>query len=270
MATWYVVLLAVIQAITEFMPISSSGHLGLVGFFFGLPYQGLTFDLALHLGTLFAIVAYFWRDLMLLARETLALRSLRAVNPTQRMGLGIVLSTIPAAIVGVSMPDAFTESLRTPVLIAVNLIVFGVLLGLADWKGRQQREAASLGYRDALLIGLAQALALIPGTSRSGITMTAGLALGLTRDAAARYSFLMAVPITVLACAHGALSFFRSDEALDGRALVLGVLVSAVAGVAVIHFLLAVLRRLGTAPFVVYRIALGLLVLAMVSWRGAP
>lgn len=268
MATWYVILLAVLQAITEFMPISSSGHLGLAGFFFGLPYQGLMFDLALHLGTLFAIVAYFWRDLLVLARETLALRSLRAVNPMQRMGIGIVLSTIPAAIVGASMPDAFTESLRTPVLIAINLIVFGVLLGLADWKGRQARDATTVGYRDALLIGLAQALALIPGTSRSGVTMTAALALGLTRDAAARYSFLMAVPITVLACAHGAMSFARGNEALDGKALVLGIAVAAIAGVAVIHFLLAVLRRVGTAPFIVYRIALGVAVLALVALRA--
>ncbi|HET9485387.1 MAG TPA: undecaprenyl-diphosphate phosphatase [Xanthomonadales bacterium] len=269
MPTWYVVLLAVIQAITEFMPISSSGHLGLVGFFFGLPYQGLTFDLALHLGTLFAIVAYFWRDLLLLARATLALRSLGAATPIQRMGIGIVLSTIPGAIVGASMPDAFTESLRAPVLIAINLIVFGILLGLADLKGRKTREAVSLTYRDALLIGAAQALALIPGTSRSGVTLTAGLALGMTRDAAARYSFLMAVPITALACAHGAWSFVRADEAFDARAMVLGIVVSALAGIAVIHFLLAILRRLGTAPFVVYRLALGVVVLAMVA-LGAP
>lgn len=268
MATWYVILLAVIQAITEFMPISSSGHLGLVGFFFGLPYQGLTFDLALHLGTLLAIVAYFRRDLVVIGRETLALRSLAAPSTNQRLGIGIVISTIPAALVGVSMPDAFTESLRAPVLIAINLVVFGVLLGLADWRGRRTRELTSIGYRDALLIGAAQAFALIPGTSRSGVTMTMALALGLTREAAARYSFLMAVPITALACAHGAVSFARSDEALDGRALVLGIFVSAVAGVAVIHFLLAVLRRVGTAPFVVYRIALGLLVLALVATRA--
>ena len=268
MPTWYVLLLAIVQAITEFMPISSSGHLGLAGFFFDLPYQGLTFDLALHLGTLFAIVAYFWRDLWAIGRETLALRSFANPSPLQRMGIGIALSTIPAALVGVAMPDAFTESLRTPVLIAINLIVFGVLLGLADRKGAQVRDAASLSYRDALLIGAAQALALIPGTSRSGVTMTAAMALGLTRDAAARYSFLMAVPITALACAHGALGFARGDEAFDAKAMVLGIVVSAVAGVAVIHFLLAILRRLGTAPFVVYRIALGLVVLAMVALRA--
>ena len=268
MATWYVILLAIVQAITEFMPISSSGHLGLAGFFFGLPYQGLTFDLALHLGTLVAIVAYFRRDLAAIAKETLALRSLRAVTPLQRMGIGILLSTIPAALVGAAMPDAFTESLRAPTLIAINLIVFGLLLGLADRRGTQERDATTLSYRDALLIGAAQVLALVPGTSRSGITLTAGLALGLTRDSAARYSFLMAVPITALACAHGAWSFARGDEALDARALVLGILVSAIAGVGVIHFLLAVLRRLGTAPFVVYRVVLGLVVLAMVALRA--
>jgi undecaprenyl-diphosphatase len=268
MPIWYVVVLALVQALTEFMPISSSGHLGLAGFFFGLPYQGLTFDLALHLGTLLAIVAYFRRDLVALAREALALRSLRAVTPLQRMGIGIVLSTIPAALVGAAMPDAFTESLRAPALIAINLIVFGLLLGLADRRGAQRRDATTLTYRDALLIGAAQVLALVPGTSRSGITLTAGLALGLTRDAAARYSFLMAVPITALACAHGAWTFARGDEALDARALVLGIAVSAIAGVGVIHVLLAMLRRLGTAPFVVYRVALGLVVLALVALRA--
>ncbi len=263
------ILLAVVQAITEFMPISSSGHLGLAGFFFGLPYQGLVFDLALHLGTLTAIVVYFRRDLAMLAREVLALRPGRAPTPGQRLALGIVLSTIPAAIVGAAMPDAFTESLRAPLLIALNLIGFGVLLGLADAKGAKVREAGSVGYRDALLIGLAQAFALIPGTSRSGVTMTMALALGLTREAAARYSFLMAVPITTLACAHGAWSYLESDEAFDLRAMALGVAVSALAGIAVIHFLLAILRRVGNLPFVVYRIVLGALVLVLVA-LGAP
>lgn len=268
METWHVVLLALIQALTEFLPVSSSGHLGLAGFFFGWPYQGLTFDLALHLGTLFAVVAYFRRDLALIVRELLALRRLADANPVQRLGLGIALSTVPAAIVGASMPDAFTESLRTPVLIAINLIVFGLLLWLADVRGRGDRDERSLSYRDALLIGAAQVLALIPGTSRSGITLTAALALGLDRTAAARYSFLMSVPITALATGHGALSLARGDARLEWDVLLLGVAVSGIAGIAVIHFLLKVLRRIGTGPFVLYRLALAAVVLGLVAVRG--
>ena len=267
MEAWHVVLLALIQALTEFLPVSSSGHLALAGFFLGWPYQGLTFDLALHVGTLLAVLVYFRRDLWTIGRDTLRLRRLSEATPTQRLGLGILLATIPGAVAGAFMPDAFTESLRVPVLIAANLIVFGLLLLLADRRGRGNRTETSLGYRDALLIGAAQALALIPGTSRSGITLTAGLALGLSRTAAARYSFLMSVPITALATAHGAMTLARGGTGLEWDTLALGVAVSGLAGIAVIHFLLAVLNRVGTAPFVAYRVALGLLVLALVALR---
>jgi len=268
METWHVVLLALIQALTEFLPVSSSGHLALVGFFLGWPYQGITFDLALHLGTLVAVVVYFWRDLMLIARETLKLRRWSLATPEQRMGVGLVVATIPAALAGLLMPDAFAEALRRPALIAVNLIAFGILLGIADRWRRGTRSESSLGLGEVLLIGAAQALALIPGTSRSGITLTAGLALGLERNAAARYSFLMSVPITALAAAHGVMSALRGHEAIGIPTLLLGAAISGVAGIAVIHLLLAVLRRAGTLPFVLYRIALGIVVLLLVA-RGA-
>lgn len=267
MSVFDVVLLALIQALTEFLPISSSGHLALYGFFLGRPYQGLTFDLALHVGTLLAVVAYFRRDLWIIGRDTLALRRLGDATPTQRLGVGILVSTIPAACVGVLMPDAFTESLRIPSLIAVNLIVFGLLLYAAERFGRGARDVPSTTLRDAALIGAAQALALVPGTSRSGITMTAALALGFTREAAARYSFLMSVPITALATAHGALTFLKGGTALEWDTLLLGVAVSALGGIAVIHLLLGIVRRVGTLPFVVYRVALGVLVLVLVA-RG--
>jgi undecaprenyl-diphosphatase len=269
METWHVVLLALIQALTEFLPVSSSGHLALVGFFLGWPYQGLTFDLALHFGTLIAVVTYFWRDLMTIARETLKLRRWSAATPVQRMGVGIVVATIPAGIAGLLMPDAFVESLRAPVLVAMNLIVFGVLLGVADRWRRGTRGETSLGLGEALLIGTAQALALVPGTSRSGITLTAGLALGMERNAAARYSFLMSVPITALAAGHGLMTALRGDEPIGIPTLLLGAAISAIAGIAVIHLLLAMLRRTGTLPFVVYRIVLGVVVLVLVARGGA-
>lgn len=280
MSISYAVLLALIQALTEFLPVSSSGHLGLAGFFFDMPYQGLTFDLALHFGTLFAVVIYFWRDLFAIGRDTFALlpqgklvaafRDPDAVAPTQRLGIGIALATIPAALVGAAMPDSFTESLRTPLLIAINLIFWGVLMWLADARGERSRPLDGVRYRDAILIGVAQAFALIPGTSRSGVTMTMGLALGLTRDAAARYSFLMSAPIVFLASIHGAYEFSKGGESIDPAVLAIGVAVSAIAGVGVIHFLLAVLRRVGTAPFALYRIALGLVVIGMLWQRGTP
>jgi undecaprenyl-diphosphatase len=267
MALWYLVLLALVQALTEFLPISSSGHLGLMGFFFSEPYQGLTFDLALHLGTLLAVVVYFRRDLAVLARALVRFRGMSHATAEQRLGLGLVVSTIPAALAGLAMSDAFVESLRDPRLIALNLILFGVVLWLCERHGRAHRVTTDIGPRRALGVGLAQVLALVPGTSRSGITMSAGMALGLSRVESARYAFLMSVPITALAAAHGAMTLVRGQHTLVIGELVLGAGVAAVAGVAVIHFLLKVLRRVGTLPFVLYRIGLGLLVLGLYYTR---
>jgi undecaprenyl-diphosphatase len=267
MAVWYLVLLALVQALTEFLPISSSGHLGLMGFFFNEPYQGLTFDLALHLGTLIAVVVYFRRDLAVLARALLGFRGMAHASVEQRLGLGLIVSTIPAALAGLAMPDAFVESLRDPRLIAINLIVFGVVLWLCERHGRAHLQTTDMGPARALGVGLAQVLALIPGTSRSGITMSAGMAMGLGRVEAARYAFLMSVPITALAAAHGAMNLVRGQHTLVASELALGASVSAVAGVAVIHFLLKVLRQVGTLPFVLYRIGLGALVLGLYYTR---
>lgn len=265
MELWHVVVLALVQALTEFLPVSSSGHLGLVGFFLGWPYQGLTFDLALHFGTLTAVLIYYRRDLWAMTRAVLSRGPSLADQQHRRLGWGLVASTVPAVIVGVAMGDALAESLRAPLLIAINLIVFGIVLGIADRLGSKQRDVWTVGYRDALLIGLAQALALIPGVSRSGITMTAGLAMGLTRVDAARYTFLMSVPITAAACAHGLLNLLKSSEAVDVWAFVIGAAVAAVAGLGCIHFLLGFLRRAGMLPFVVYRIALGAAVLGVLA-----
>lgn len=265
----HVILLALIQALTEFLPVSSSGHLALAGFFLGWPYQGLSFDLALHFGTLTAVLIYYRRDLWKMTEAVLSRSQTESARQHRQLGWGLVLSTVPALIAGASMGDAFAESLRLPLLIAINLIVFGILLGLADRYGKQQRDVWSMRYSDALLMGLAQVLALIPGVSRSGITMTAGLTMGLSRVDAARYTFLMSVPITAAASAHGLLSVLKSSESIDVQAFVIGAAVAAVAGLACIHFLLAFLRRAGMWPFVVYRIALGIVVLVMLARAGA-
>lgn len=268
MELWHVIVLALIQALTEFLPVSSSGHLALVGFFLGWPYQGLTFDLALHFGTLTAVLIYYRKDLWQIALAVLSRGQSEHDVLHRRLGWGLVLATIPALIAGASMNDAFAESLRMPVLIAVNLIVFGLVLGAADRFGSKRRDVWTVTLRDALLIGLAQVLALIPGVSRSGITMTAGLALGLTRFDAARYTFLMSVPITAAASAHGLLTIWKSGDSVDLPAFAVGAAVAAIAGLGCIHFLLAFLRRAGMWPFVAYRIALGVAVLAVLAIRA--
>jgi undecaprenyl-diphosphatase len=263
----HILILALIQALSEFLPISSSGHLGLAGFLFGWTYQGISFDLALHFGTLIAVLTYYRRDLLRIAAAMLTRDRSEQGRLQHRLGLGLVLSTLPAIAVGAAMGEDTAAALRVPSLIAVNLIAFGILLGLADRAGERSRGILTLSLREALMIGAAQALALIPGTSRSGVTMTAALFLGLDRHEAARYSFLMGVPITAAACAHGALQLLRSEETLVWSDFAIGAAVAAIAGIACIHFLLHFLRRLGLMPFVWYRIALGLGVLALVWLR---
>ncbi|HWT16869.1 MAG TPA: undecaprenyl-diphosphate phosphatase [Patescibacteria group bacterium] len=263
----HIIILALVQAITEFLPVSSSGHLGLIGFLFGWDYQGVTFDLALHFGTLIAVLAYYRRDLTAIATAMLTRDRSEHGRAQHRLGIGLAISIVPAVIVGLAMGEETATALRMPALIAVNLIAFGVLLGIADRASGKTRGIMSLSLKEALLIGLAQALALIPGTSRSGITMTAGLFLGLDRHEAARYSFLMGVPVTAAACAHGALALYKSGESFVWIDFALGAAIAAIAGIACIHFLLHFLRRLGLMPFVWYRIALGLFVLGLVYLR---
>lgn len=269
----HILILALIQALTEFLPISSSGHLALASQLFGWEYQGIAFDLALHLGTLLAVLGYFRRDLFGLAHELLRWRPGTPMNPMQRLAFGLGLATVPAVIVGVAMGDAGALLLRHPLVIATNLIVFGMLLWIADRRtpdsGFQQATAAAdfvedaqsvfsrMTLKHALLIGCAQALALVPGTSRSGITMTAGLFLGLTRAAAARYSFLLSVPVMLLAITHAAWQLRHGATDVAWGDMAIGVAIAAVAGLVVIHFFLGVIRRVGVAPFVLYRLALG-------------
>lgn len=266
MEWWHVVILALVQAMTEFLPVSSSGHLGLVGFFLGWPYQGISFDLALHAGTLGAVVIYYWNDLWAILQSCLNVKRQQGDDVQNRkLALILVIGTIPAVIVGLAMGEEFANTLRTPVLIAVNLIVFGLVLWAADQFGSKQRLWSSLSWKDGLLIGLGQASALIPGVSRSGITMTVALGLGMNRVDAARFSFLLSVPITIAACAHGALNLFKGDEAFVAMDFLLGAAVALVSGLAVMHFLLSFLKRAGMLPFVIYRIVLGIVILLMVS-----
>jgi undecaprenyl-diphosphatase len=263
--TLHILVLALIQALAEFLPISSSGHLVLASHFFGWPYQGVTFDLALHLGTLISVIVYYRRDLFAMTRESLAWRPGTTLTANQRLAAMLVLGTIPAGLAGLAL-GPYVDEIRNPVLIAINLIFFGLLLGYADRSRDNVREVSTLTYRDAVLIGCAQVLALVPGTSRSGIVITACLLLGLTRAGAARYAFLLAVPVILLAGGKGAFDVLRGAAELDARTFVLAVTASAVAGFVTIAVFLRVIRQIGMLPFVVYRVALGAIVLLLVAF----
>ncbi len=256
METLQVIVLAIIQGITEFLPISSSGHLILAPFFFRWPDQGLAFDAAIHIGTLAAIVLYFRVQLGHMASAWL--RSLRAreLTPDARLGWAVLWGTVPVGLCGLLFSDYIERSFRNPLLVASTLSGYGVLLWLADRLGRRTRDEYAMSWRDAMAIGIAQALALVPGTSRSGVTMTAALSLGLTREAAARYSFLLAVPGTALAALLECWKMSRAAEAVDWQSVVLGIVLAGLSGFLCIHFLLRFIQRIGMWPFTVYRLAL--------------
>lgn len=272
MDTLHIIWLALVQGLTEFLPISSSAHLILVPQLLGWPDQGLAFDVAVHLGTLIAVVAYFRQDIVTLffawCRSAGALVGMNggataAHTPDSRLAWGVILGTIPAGLVGLAFKDVIEVHLRSPLVIAATTIIFGLVLWYADRRSKLVRDELSLGWGDFLVIGAAQALALIPGTSRSGITITAGLLLGLTREAAARYSFLLSIPIIVLSGLGVTKDLVESTEPVDWMALGLGTFIAAVSAFACIHFFLAFINRLGMLPFVIYRLALGVLLLAV-------
>lgn len=266
MTLFHVVLLAVLQGITEFLPISSSGHLLLMPQVTTWQDQGLGFDLAVHLGTLTAVVAYFRRDLVRLARDWLASVGARAPRGDSRLAWAVLIGTIPVGLAGLAFKDVIETALREPrvavMTITATTIGFGVLLGIADWFVPQRRGDETIRIRDALFVGCAQAIALIPGTSRSGITMTAGRMLGLRRDAAARFSFLLAIPVTVLASGLTLVDLARTGAEVPWGNFVLGGLLSAVVAFLCIHYFLKWINQWGMMPFVIYRLVLGALLLA--------
>ena len=255
------IILAIVQGLSEFLPISSSGHLILVPHFAGWPDQGLPFDVAVHVGTLFAVVTYFRRQLFAMARAWFGSFAGRRLTPDARLAWCVLLGTIPIGLAGLLFAGWIEDNLRNPLFVAGTLSGFGLLMWLADRFGRQQRDEYSVGWRDALLIGGAQAFSLMPGTSRSGVTMTLGRSLGLTRAAAARFSFLLAVPGIGLAGAYEGLQLLQAPAgAVDWPVMALGVAVSAATGYLCIHWLLKVIGRIGLAPFALYRIALAALI----------
>jgi undecaprenyl-diphosphatase len=256
------IVLAIVQGLSEFLPISSSGHLVLVPHIFGWRDQGLAFDVAVHIGTLFAVVAYFRAQLFAMAQAFLGSLVGRGLTPDARLAWCVVIGTIPVGIVGLVFGDLIESWLRNPLFIAGTLSFFGLLMWLADRYGRRERDEYSVGWRDALLIGCAQALALMPGTSRSGITMTMARTLGLTREGAARFSFLLAVPGIGMAGGYELLKLLSDPgNGTDWSMMGLGVAVAAATGYLCIHWLLKVIGRIGLGPFAIYRFAIAALIL---------
>ncbi len=266
-------ILGIVQGLTEFLPISSSGHLILIPRLFNWRDQGLSFDVGLHVGTLLAVLAYFWRDWLRMVGS--GLRDLwehqlhmRVYRPESQLLWLLALGSVPAAIVGFLLDTWFENNVRQPWLVACTFAIFGVILLAADRFGKKDRVMGSVGVRDAIVIGLAQACALVPGVSRSGATMSAGLFRGLDRDSAARFAFLLGTPAFL-----GAALFKAKDLAgVSGQEwdeLAVGFVFSAVVGFAVIHLLLGYLRRGSMLPFVYYRWAVAALTLTIALIRVA-
>lgn len=256
------IILGLIQGVTEFLPISSSAHLILVPELFGWADQGLPIDLAAHVGTLSAVVYYFRKDLRKMLAGWLG-SGLSLQDSGSRYVWYVIAATLPVALGGLLASDLVEGALRSPFVIAMTTIIFGLLLGWADRTGRRDRGESALQWRDVVLIGLAQVLALVPGTSRSGITMTAGLLLGLDRVAASRFSFMLSIPVTMLAGGYGALKLALSPQPVDWLAVFIVVTVSAGTAFLTIHYFMKFLQRFGMMPYVIYRLILGVVLLSL-------
>ncbi|MCC5868982.1 MAG: undecaprenyl-diphosphate phosphatase [Gammaproteobacteria bacterium] len=260
------IVLAIVQGITEFLPISSAAHLILVPVITGWEDQGLAFDVALHIGSLVAVVWYFRRELGAMTVDWIASLRGRGLTADARLAWAVGLGTIPVGIAGIIFRDHVELLLRSPVVLATSLIGFGLLLGWADWRWRGNRSEYDIGWREVLVIALAQALALIPGTSRSGITMTAALFVGMSREGASRFSFLLSIPVIFLAGALETRSLIAASAEIDWLILGVATVVSGLSAYLCIHYFLAFIKRIGMQPFVVYRVVLGVVLLS-VFWR---
>ena len=264
----YILLLAMIQGLTEFLPVSSSAHLILPSQVLGWPDQGLAFDVAVHVGTLAAVLLYFRRDFILLTigwwRSVIPIGSgRRKWSQHGRWSWAIVIGTIPACLAGLLLNDWIEQNLRSMLVIAGTTLIFGGVMWFADQRRTERYHTRNIGYKDALLIGCAQVLALIPGTSRSGITITAALMLGFTRPSAARFSFYLSAPLILAAGSFKVLELIQLDINVPWFELGVGALVSCASALLCIHLFMELINRVGMTPFVIYRMLLGIVLLGL-------
>ncbi len=250
--------LAFLQGLTEYLPISSSAHILLPKELLGWPDQGLVFDVAVHIGSLLAVLTYFRADLLRLYLAWQSSLRAGAMSPDARLAWFVVAGTIPAGIAGVLLSDLIELYARNMLLIAFTSIFFGILLWWSDNRPLVRVGIEQLTLRTTLIVGLAQVLALIPGTSRSGVTMTAALACGLDRKAAARFSFLLAIPIIAASGLLKGGELLRDEAQAQWGVLAYAVLVSALVSFSCIHYFLKLIERMGFLPFVIYRVLMGL------------
>ncbi|MDF1582036.1 MAG: undecaprenyl-diphosphate phosphatase [Methyloprofundus sp.] len=253
--------LAVLQGLTEFLPISSSAHLILLPVLLGWEDQGLAFDVAVHVGTLTAVVVYYRKDLAKIISAWLGSLIGKGFTDDAKLAWYVGLGTIPVGLVGIGLSDAVQEALRSPLVIAGATMVFALLLWWAEKRATEERTTVTL--MDAIVVGLFQAIALIPGTSRSGITITAGLLLGLTRDNAAKFSFLLSIPVIALAGSLKALELYQSEVLVSWDFMLIGALISALVAYLSISWFISLLNKIGMMPFVWYRLVLGVVLIAV-------
>lgn len=253
--------LALLQGFTEFLPISSSAHLILPSKMLGWADQGLAFDVATHIGTLAAVIFYFRRDVFAITKGWLTTGFSKQMDNNGRLAWSIVVATIPAGLVGLIYGDWIEANLRSSEVIAYATIGFGLLLLVADHKANEHKSILQMTLLAAVVIGLFQALALIPGTSRSGITITAALFLGFQRDSAARFSFLISIPLILAAGFLKTKDLVEQAAQVDWATIGLAASLSAVSAYICIYFFLALINRIGMVPFVVYRLLLGAILL---------
>ncbi len=258
------IVLAVVQGITEFLPVSSSAHLILVPVLTAWQDQGLAIDVAAHLGSLLAVVIYFRADVKRLGQAGIHSCIYRQIKTSdEQLFWVLAIATLPVLVIGLLAHDLIELYLRHPLVIAAASIGFGLLLLFADRRTDRSTLLDQLQWKHAMLIGLAQALALIPGTSRSGITMTAALFLGLGRKAAARVSFLLAIPVIFCAGSYELVNVITGEAPVDLSGFLITALLSAISALLAIHLFLQFLERIGMLPFVIYRVVLGLVLVVL-------
>lgn len=267
MTDFQALVLGLIQGLSEFLPISSSAHLALTPWFFGWESGGLAFDVSLHIGTLVAVAWYFRREWLALAQAGISIVRQRAVRTVvERRLVFLVVATVPAAIAGLTVQDLAETTFRSPAVIAINLMVMGVLLWIADQFSRRDRTLDQMTMRDAVVVGLIQCLALLPGVSRSGSTITGGRVLGFDRQAAAIFSFLMSFPVTLAAAVLKAPDAFAPGT--KTTTILIGIAAAAVSSWLAIAVLLRFVSRYSFGVFAAYRLVLGAIVLATIAARG--
>jgi len=268
MTSFQAMIFGALQGLTEFLPISSTAHLILLPWAVGWPDPGLSFDVALHLGTLIALLIYFRTEWIALIGSALGILRGRTQTPDARMAMQIIVATIPGAIAGALFEHKVEDALRAPQVIAIMLIALALVLAVAELMGQRKKGLGEISWTDAITVGVAQALAIVPGVSRSGITITAGLFRNFNRETAARFSFYLSTPIIAGAVAKKSLDVIKAGTTIEQlMPFIVGILASAIVGYLAIAFMMRYLQTRTTYLFIYYRIALGIAVFLAI-WLG--